>query len=113
MPEKTGTVRAGYSGKVKNNWAAVDEQALGFAKSEIFQGLCTNPEVAYVNIPPHSSNIRDHGQVWDFPGNGRYSLEVKPGSQHEHTDKDWKGHFKNWQGSRSYDYMLDLQETSK
>lgn len=113
MAPFAGTVQAGYSGKVKNNWSAVDEQALSFAKSEIFQSLSANPEVAYVSIPPQSTNLRDHGKVMEFPRNGSYTLEVIAGSQHEHTNKDWKGSFKNWQGSRRYNYMLDISETVK
>lgn len=111
LRQYSGTTQGGYSGSVKNNWSAVDGEALAVAKSSIFNSLSTNPDVAFVSIPPQDKNIRDHGKVCEYPLGGKYTLDVT--SQHEHTDKDWKGHFKNWQGSRVYNFMIEIMESSR
>lgn len=66
-----------------------------------------------MSIPPDSLNLRDHGKVCEFARDGKYTLDVIAGSQHEHTDKNWKGGFKNWQGSRMYNYTLDIAEMDR
>ncbi|KAL6253090.1 hypothetical protein RBB50_000811 [Rhinocladiella similis] len=100
----SATVRGGYSGKIKNNWAAADEQGWAAAKVQVFEDLNHEPGVAYVVVEGQQSKIQDHGTKYRYTGN--FTREIL--SEQAHTDHDWKGHFKNWQGTRYYRFTLEI-----
>jgi len=99
------TVQGHYSGKVRGNWAAVDESGWVAAKTALFESLHNEPGVAYVVVEDHQLQIQPHGKKYRY--NGKFTKEVL--SEQAHTSHDIWGRFKSWQGTRYYKFTFEVE----
>jgi hypothetical protein len=106
------TVTGFASGTVRDNWGAVDENAWGLAKHDLFESLHQEPGVAYVVVEDLEKRIQDHGKKYRY--NGKFTKEMVPGSEHAHTDySNFPTHkFKRWQGNRAFKYTFEVIVTT-
>lgn len=104
----TKGVRGFYSGTVRGNWNAVDIDAYEKAKQAIFKQLAADPRVAFGQVDNLSKKFRPKGQQWRWT---RYTKKFLPPEQ-AHTDYSGPFHkFKNWQGTRFYDFTFYFRVT--
>jgi hypothetical protein len=103
------TVNGFYSGSVRGNWAAVEEDAYKNAKAQIFHDLCNDPQSAFVQVDGESKKIQDHGRKCWYNGNH----PEKVISEHAHTDftKFPQHKFKSWQGNRTIEFDFEIEIT--
>ncbi|GMG11273.1 unnamed protein product [Aspergillus oryzae] len=103
----TKGVKGFYSGKVKGNWIAVDTDAYQKAKQAIFKQLSADPRVSFGQVDDLSKKFRAKGQSWRWTG----KVDKKKLSEQAHTDHGPFGQFKNWQGTRFYDFTFYFRVT--
>ncbi|PTB52223.1 hypothetical protein M431DRAFT_510408 [Trichoderma harzianum CBS 226.95] len=99
--------QGGYSGKVRGNWDAVEQQALAGAKQNVFNALLEESDAAEVHVDTLGKQFfKDHGFKYEWNGHQTNSFT----GQHEHVDRDAFGRFKNWQGSRIYKFGFEIDK---
>jgi hypothetical protein len=105
-----GTVPGFYSGSVRGNWTAVQNDAHAAAVRQIFNEICAKPDTAWCTIEGLSRTISTHGFTRRYTG--EHTLVKVAGSEHEHVDRDDFGRFKHWQGNAMYNYDFQIEEHS-
>ena len=103
-----GTVPGFYSGSVKENWTAVQNDAHVAAVRQIFDEICAKPDTAWCTIEGLSRTISTHGISRRYTGTN--TLVRDDGSMHEHIDRDHFKRFKNWQGNAMFNYNFEIEE---
>ncbi|KAE8160789.1 hypothetical protein BDV40DRAFT_289872 [Aspergillus tamarii] len=103
----TKGVRGFYSGKVRGNWVAVDNDAYQKAKQAVFKQLAADPAVSFGQVDDLSKKFRAKGQSWRWTGR----VDKKKLSEQAHTDHGPFGKFKNWQGTRFFDFTFYFRVT--
>lgn len=99
----------GYSGKVKNNWNGVYQQALARAKENIYNDLAGKANAADVIVDQYQKHDRPSaGHSMSYKWTGGHEENVT--GQHDHTDWGPFHQFKNWQGWRSYHWDFEVEE---
>ena len=98
-----------YSGGVKSNWDAVYQQAYAIAKENIFKMVKAEPDAASVIVDQFHEDQPVRGNRMSYKWTGGHTEDIT--GAHEHTDKDWRGHFKNWQGNRNYHWNFKVKAT--
>jgi hypothetical protein len=104
----TKSIKGFYSGSVRGNWIAVDNDAYANAKQAIFNQLAADPRVSFGQVDNLSTKFRAKGQSWRWTGR----VTKRQLSEQAHTDYKEPFHrFKNWQGTRFFDFTFYFRVT--
>jgi hypothetical protein len=86
----------------------VDSDAFANAKQAIFNQLAAGPRVSFGQVDNLSKKFRAKGQSWRWTGR----VTNKQLSEQAHTDyKEPFNRFKNWQGTRFFDFTFYFRVT--